>query len=114
VIVSDGRFGPYIKYGSLFVSLKKADPYEITMDESIELIKQKKESEANKVIASFEDGNIQLLNGMYGPYIKSGKNNYKIAKGTDPKSLTLDEIKEIIANAPEKKKRKFTPRKKKE
>jgi DNA topoisomerase I len=112
--LSDGRFGPYIKYGSLFVSLKKADPYEITMDESIELIKQKKESEANKVIASFEDGNIQLLNGMYGPYIKSGKNNYKIAKGTDPKSLTLDEIKEIIANAPEKKKRKFTPRKKKE
>jgi DNA topoisomerase I len=112
VIVSDGRFGPYVKHGSLFVSLKKIDPYEITMDEAIELIKQKQEADANKTIAVFEDGNIQVLNGMYGPYIKSGKNNYKIPKGTDPKTLSLEAIKELIATAPEKKK-KFTARKKK-
>jgi DNA topoisomerase-1 len=114
VIVNDGRFGPYVKFGSLFVSIKKIDPHEITLDTAIELIKLKVEADANKLIASFEDGNIQLLNGMYGPYIKSGKNNYKIAKGADPKALTLEEIKEIIATAPEKKKKKFTPRKKKE
>jgi DNA topoisomerase-1 len=113
VVANDGRFGPYIKFGALFISLKKLDPHEVTMEQAIELIEAKKESEANKHIASFEDGAIQVLNGMYGPYIKSGKNNYKIPKGTDPKALTLEEIQEIIKTTPEKKKRKFTPRKKK-
>lgn len=112
IIVNDGRFGPYVKFGSLFVSIKKLDPYEITLEEATELIQQKQETEKNKNIASFEDGKIEILNGMYGPYIKSGKNNYKIPKGTDPKTLTLEQVQELINTAPEKKK-KFPARKKK-
>jgi len=112
VIVSDGRFGPYVKYDNLFVSLKKIDPYEITLEESIGLIKQKIETEKNKLIQSFDDGKIEILNGMYGPYIKRGKDNFKIPKDTDPKTLTLEHVQELITNAPEKKK-KFPGRKKK-
>ncbi len=112
VVVNDGRFGPYVKYDSLFVSLKKIDPYEITLEEAIDLIQQKQETEKNKLIQSFDDGKIEILNGMYGPYIKKGKDNFKIPKGTDPKALTLEEVQELIANAPEKKK-KFPARKKK-
>jgi DNA topoisomerase-1 len=112
VVVNDGRFGPYVKYDSLFVSLKKIDPYEITLEEAIDLIQQKQETEKNKLIQSFDDGKIEILNGMYGPYIKKGKDNFKIPKGTDPKALTLEEVQELISNAPEKKK-KFPARKKK-
>lgn len=112
LIVNDGRFGPYVKYDKLFVSLKKADPYEINLDEAIQLVKDKLEAEKNKVIQVFEAEGIEILNGMYGPYIKKGKDNFKIPKGTDPKALTLEEVQELIANAPEKKK-KFPAKKKK-
>ncbi len=113
VIVNDGRFGPYAKHGNLFASLgKNIDPMEITLEQAIELIVAKREKDKNKFIAEFEDGKIQVLNGMYGPYIKSGKNNYKIPKDTEASSLTLDEIKEIIATAPEKKKGGFRGKKK--
>lgn len=105
VLVNEGRYGPYIRHGDLFVSLKQVDPYSITLEQAIDLIRQKQQVDAEKVIATFEDGNIQVLNGMYGPYIKSGKKNYKIPKGTDPKSLTLETIKEIISSAPEKQKK---------
>ena len=110
--MSDGRFGPYVKYDNLFVSLKKIDPYEISLEEAIELVKQKIETEKNKLIQSFDDGKIEILNGMYGPYIKRGKDNFKIPKDTDPKTLTLEQVQELITNAPEKKK-KFPARKKK-
>ncbi len=112
LIVNDGRFGPYVKYDKLFVSLKKADPYEITLEEAIQLVKDKLEAEKNKVIQVFEAEGIEILNGMYGPYIKKGKDNFKIPKGTDPKALTLEEVQDLIANAPEKKK-KFPAKKKK-
>lgn len=113
LIVNDGRFGPYVKFDKLFVSIKKMDPFEITFDEALELVKQKLESEKNKVILKFEKEDIEVLNGMYGPYIKKGKNNFKIPKGIDPKTLTLQAIETIILEAPEKKKKAGIPKKKK-
>jgi DNA topoisomerase-1 len=96
-----GRFGPYIQYGKLFVSLKEDTPFSVDEARAIELIEIKREQEANKFISSF--GDIEVLNGRFGPYIKQGKNNFKIPKGTDPKTLTEETCKAIIVATPEKK-----------
>ena len=106
-----GRFGPYVRYGSKFVSIKEGDPYSITLEEAQVLIDEKKKADANRIIQSFDDG-IQVLNGRYGPYVTDGKKNGKIPKDTDPKELTHEQCKEIIENAPERKARRRTKKKK--
>lgn len=103
--VAVGRFGPYVKFGKMFVSLPKgANPMETTLDEAIELIEAKKKQEAEKFIKTFEEEpELEVLNGRFGPYIAFKGSNYKIPKGTDPKALTLEECKTIIENQPAKK-----------
>ena len=98
VIVGVGRFGPYIRHNSKFVSLPKdVDPLEIQLDEAIELIEAKEKKDREKIIKIFDnEPDIQVLNGRYGPYIKYQKSNFKIPKGTDPKELTLEDCKKII------------------
>ena len=97
-----GRFGPYIKYGSNYVSLgKNFDPIQITEDEAIALIEDHKQKEIKKHIASF--GDIEVLNGRFGPYIKQGKNNYKIPKSINPETLDEAACKAIIAKAEKQK-----------
>jgi DNA topoisomerase-1 len=104
VKVSIGRFGPYIQHDSKFVSLKKEnDPYEVTLDECIELIKAKREADINKFIMEFKDHDIQVLNGRYGAYIKKGKDNYKIPKDKKAELLTEAEVLEIVSAGPSKK-----------
>ncbi|MEX2380673.1 MAG: topoisomerase C-terminal repeat-containing protein, partial [Vicingaceae bacterium] len=107
VTAAIGRFGPYIRWNNLFVSLKKAegdDPMTVDMERAAELIEIKKEQEKNKYIKTFEeDKDIQVLNGRYGPYIKYGKKNIKIPKDKKPEELTLEECKAIAKAAPEKK-----------
>ncbi len=97
-----GRFGPYIQVGKLFVSIKPLDPYEITLEEALELYAEKLKAEAEKNIADFGDG-IKVLNGRFGPYITDGKKNAKIPKGTEPKTITHEQAKELLEAAPEKK-----------
>lgn len=105
-----GRFGPYIQIGKLFVSIKDEDPHTITHEKSLELYAAKLKAEAEKNIADFGDG-IKVLNGRFGPYITDGKKNAKIPKDTDPKTVTHEQAKKLIAEAPASKKR-FTRRKK--
>jgi DNA topoisomerase-1 len=95
-----GRFGPYIKYGAKYVSLKEDDPYTVGLDRALELIAAKKIADANRIILDFPDAGIQVLNGRYGPYITDKQKNAKIPKDRDPKSLTLDECRELLAAAP--------------
>jgi len=105
VTAAIGRFGPYIKFNNLFISIpKEEDPLDITMDRAIELIEIKKEVEANKYIKTWDENpDIQVLNGRYGPYIKAGKKNVKIPKDKEPAELTLEECIELAEKAPEKK-----------
>jgi DNA topoisomerase-1 len=105
-----GRFGPYIKVKSTFVSIKDSDPFKITLDEARALYDEKLEQIANKYIAEFKSG-IKIANGPYGPYITDGKKNARINKDTDPKSITEKEAVAILKNAPAKKK--FKRKKKK-
>ena len=93
-----GRFGPYIQIDKLFVSIKPLDPHEITLDQALELYDAKLKTEAEKNISDFGDG-IKVLNGRYGPYITDGKKNAKIPKDVEPKDITHDQAKELLANA---------------
>jgi DNA topoisomerase-1 len=102
IVASIGRFGPYLKYGSKYVSLKEDDPYTVTHERALEVIRAKIEADANRIINDFATDGIQVLNGRYGPYVTDGKKNAKIPKGREPKSLTLEECRELIAQAPER------------
>jgi DNA topoisomerase I len=95
-----GRFGPYVKYGAKYVSLKTDDPYEITRDRALEVIREKEIADANRLILDFPDAGIQVLNGRYGPYITDKSRNAKIPKDKEPKSLTLEECQSMLAAAP--------------
>lgn len=98
VVVSIGRFGPYVRHDSKFISLKKEDnPYKIELDRAIELIEEKREKDRSRTIKIFEeDKDLQILNGRWGPYIVCKKKNYRIPKGTEAESLTLKQCMEIV------------------
>jgi DNA topoisomerase-1 len=101
-----GRFGPFVKHGSVYASLKTDDdPYTIELARALELLHEKAELARNRLIASFRDGAIQVLNGRYGPYITDGEKNARIPKDRDPKSLTEAECAELLASAPVRPKR---------
>ncbi|MFN5070121.1 MAG: type I DNA topoisomerase [Bacteroidota bacterium] len=102
VSVNTGRFGPYILYDGKFISLKKGmDPYEVSMEQAIELIDEKR----NSVIREWKEQGVSILVGRFGPYIKSGRLNAKVPKDTEPEKLTLEECLELLEAA------KNTPRK---
>ncbi|MCK5498313.1 MAG: type I DNA topoisomerase, partial [Gammaproteobacteria bacterium] len=105
VIVSAGRFGPYIRYGDKFVSLKEDDPYTISLEKALELIVAKKIEDANKQINIFEEEGISVLNGRYGPYVTDGNKNVKIPKDIEPADLTVEDCQKMIAEAPERPRR---------
>lgn len=100
-----GRFGPYVQHQKMFISIpKEEDVMNIGLERAIELIEAKRLADANRLIKKFdEDTDIQILNGRWGPYIKSGKKNFKIPKDLeDPSKLSLEEVKHIIENQPTK------------
>ena len=111
IIANIGRFGPYIKVGKLFVSIKPESPFEITEAKARELYQAKLDAEAAKHIAQW--GDIQILNGRYGPYITDGTKNVKIPKDIEPQSITEEQAKEILAKAPTKPTRRRRTTKKK-
>jgi len=107
VSASVGRFGPYVRYGDKYVSIRSSgdnndDPYTIELPRALELIEAKKIEDANRIIQDFEDEGVQVLNGRYGPYITDKSKNARVPKDRDPKSLTLEECKELLAAAPER------------
>nr|WP_321523374.1 type I DNA topoisomerase [uncultured Macellibacteroides sp.] len=110
-----GRFGPFLRHDGKFVTIpKEFSPYTISLEDSVELIKNKRIQEEQRFIKSFEEEpELQILNGRFGAYIAYKKSNYKIPKGTEPISLTLEQCMKIIEDTPEKKTtKKRTTRKK--
>ena len=101
VAASVGRFGPYIRYGGKFVSLKREDdPYTVTLERALELVAEKKKADAEKQIKLFEEEGISILNGRYGPYVTNGKKNAKVPKDLEPISLSLEESIALLEAAP--------------
>lgn len=111
VVIGEGRFGPYVLHNKKFYSLKKEqDPMTITLDEALTLISEKQSS----VIKEFKESGVSVLNGRWGPYVKSGKLNAKIPKDMEPAKLTLEECMELLEKAKEAPRRSFGPVSKKE
>jgi DNA topoisomerase-1 len=104
VVAAIGRFGPYIRHDSKFVSIpKEEDPLSITEERAIELIKDKRETDAKKIIKLFpENEEVRVLNGRWGAYIAVGKQNVKIPKDLEiePADLTLEKCLELAESAP--------------
>jgi len=96
LIAANGPFGPYLKAGNYNVPLGKRDPYTITLPTAVKLYEEKLAS----IIADW--GDIKILIGRYGPYVKGpGRfNNAKIPEGTDPKELTEADAKKILEEKP--------------
>ena len=100
-----GRFGPYVQHDKLFASIpKEEDVMEIELERAIELVLAKRKADAERIIKQFEEEPAtQILNGRWGPFIKSGKKNFKLPKDLeDPSKLTLEEVKHIMENQPAK------------
>ena len=99
IIALKGRFGPYIKHGDKNYSLPKGkDPLKVSLEDCIAIISESREqSPANSVIAEF--GNIQVINGRFGPYIKCDGANYRIPKNPDAATLDQEACKAIIENS---------------
>ena len=100
MLVGIGRFGPYVKYGDKYVSIRDDDPYTIGAERALELVEEKKREDEKKLILNFADEGICVLNGRYGPYVTDGAKNASVPKDREPSELTLEECRELIANAP--------------
>ena len=99
VTVGAGRFGPYVLHDGKYVSIPKGtDPLDIDMEQAVALIEEKRKSEQEKHLKSFDDQpDLEVLNGRYGPYISYKGANYRLPKSvSDPKSLTVEQCMDII------------------
>lgn len=114
--VNIGRFGPYILHDKKFISIpKEIDPLSLSEEKAIELIKEKRQKDADKLIKTFsENSDATIENGRWGPYIKFGKLNIKIPKGREVDSITYEDVLAWSAEAekaPKKGGRKFSKKK---
>jgi DNA topoisomerase I len=120
VSVGRGQFGPYVKYGAKFASIKEDDPFTLTLERAIAIVEAKKKADAERSILQFPEEGISVLDGRFGPYVTDGTKNAKvprpptITRDTDADTkqrlwraaaskLTLAECRELIAAAPEPK-----------
>jgi DNA topoisomerase-1 len=120
VSVGRGQFGPYVKYGSKYASIKEDDPFTLDLARALEIVAAKEKADAERRIQVFEDDGISVLDGRFGPYVTDGKKNAKVPKpatitrDTDAETkarlwraaaakLSLDECRELLAAAPEAK-----------
>lgn len=92
--VAIGRFGPYIRHASAFYSLPKGlDPMDVTEEEAVQIIKEKRQKDIEKVIRVFDENpEAQIENGRWGPFIRLGKQNIKIPKGTEVEKITYEDV----------------------
>ena len=97
VNVAIGRFGPYVSHNKVFASIPKGeDPIDVDFDRAVELLEEKKKKDAERFIKGFEEPEIQVLKGRWGPYIKFNKKNFKIPKTTEAEGLTLEDCIALI------------------
>ena len=97
IVATKGRFGPYLKYGDRNISLPRGkDPMKVSLEECIALIDADPgKSGAPAVVHEY--GDIQVINGRYGLYIKHDGSNYRIPRGTKAEELSEQRCREIIA-----------------
>ena len=108
LIAKRGPFGPYLEFGpKQYAPLKGYDPLSMTLEEAVDVVKAHLAAQADKIIRSFPETSVKILQGRWGPYITDTetKKNAKIAKNEDPMALTLEECQKRLDEAPAPKKR---------
>lgn len=96
VIVGEGKYGPYVHYDKLFISIPRGkDPMSVKLDEAIAMIREKQES--TQPIHQW--GGIQVLRSKYGAYIHTAEGNYRLPKNTDAEKLTEADVRQIMAQS---------------
>ena len=92
--VAIGRFGPYIRHNSSFYSLPKGlDPLDVEQDQAIQIIEEKRQKDKDKVIKIFDENpEAKIENGRWGPFVRFGKQNLKIPKGTEVEKITYADV----------------------
>jgi DNA topoisomerase-1 len=103
ISVGRGQYGPYVKFGAKYASIKEDDPFTLTLPRALEIVEAKQAADRERTILDFPDAGIQVLKGRYGPYVTDRKRNAKAPKDRDPASLTLEECQALLAAAPERK-----------
>ena len=95
VIVANGRYGPYIRFGKAFISLDKDEnPLSVDMARAIELIEKKRKADAP--IGEYEGMPIQKGVGRFGPFIKWNNTFINVNKSYDFDNLTQQDLEELI------------------
>ena len=114
MVIGIGRFGPFVRHDGVFIAIPKTiDPMSILPEEAIELIENKRLKSQERNIRSFtEEPDLEILNGRFGPYIAFKGVNYRLPKGTDPASLSLNDCRKIIESVGDKPVKKSFSRKK--
>ena len=115
VSANTGMFGPYVQYETVdketgevvkkYASLQTLDPLKVTLEEAIEIIRAKQEADAKKLVKDFGVDGIRILNGRWGPYLADAERNARIPKDREPDSITLEEARRMLAEAPVRKRR---------
>jgi DNA topoisomerase-1 len=103
ISVGRGQYGPYVKFGQKYASIKEDDPFTLTLARAIEIVEAKLAADRERTIKDFPEHGIQILKGRYGPYVTDRKRNAKVPKDREPVSLTLEECQAMLAAAPERK-----------
>jgi len=98
LVAKFGQYGPYVQKGDpskrLFASLAKGQLVEnVTLEEALKLF------ELPRVLGEIDGETVTVLKGRFGPYIKHGANNVSLPKGADPLKVTLEDCRQIIAEA---------------
>lgn len=114
IVQGRGRFGPFVKFGKTYANIPKGEePSTVSLERAIELIEGKLSGVRQNILKEFEGSTIQVLAGRYGPYITDGSKNANVPKGTGPAAVTLEQARQLLAAAPERKggRKKAAPRK---
>jgi DNA topoisomerase-1 len=111
ISIGRGQYGPYVKFGAKYASIKEDDPFTLELPRALEIVEAKLAADRERTIKDFPEAGIQILKGRYGPYVTDKKKNAKVPKEREPASLTLEECQAMLAAAPERKGR-FGRRKK--
>ena len=107
IVAQRGRFGPYLKYGDKNVKLPRGvDPLQVDLETCIDLIRESTDPARMAPVYLAEFGEIKVVDGRYGPYIKVGDSNYKLPKGTHVSKLTEADCQAIIKSSEPTKKTK--------
>jgi len=101
--VNNGRFGPYVRYAEMFVSLAKGeDPLDVTLDRAVELIKEKQKADAP--IAIYQGLPVQKGVGRFGPFIKWNNMFINVNKKYNFDNLSTNDVEELIEDKIQKEK----------